>query len=203
MEDIQEESVHRGFEMEVNAPFSLNYLIYVQNIYINSEKQNRENPLFPYVDSSTWGLIEDEFKDIFTEVWNEAVNKNGQSGLYDHNGILDLDEQLYQKLFKDNETGLFGYSESVKSFVTWWSGIYGKVSIESVFDENRLNEVYKELSKSLIVSKRLRIDLIYDNPVLTENTSSSWYAILPIEDIFNPRKKADVISKLINCCEII
>ncbi|WP_051827268.1 hypothetical protein [Metabacillus indicus] len=202
MEDTQEEVGLSGFEMEVNAPYSLNYLIYVQNIYINSQNQDRENPLFPYVYSSKWGLLEDEFENIFTEVWNETVNRNCQSGLYDHNGTLNLDKTFYQKLFNDNETGVFGYSESVKSFVTWWNGIYGKISIESVFDENRINEVYRDLSNSLNVNKRLRIDLIYDKPVLTENTSNSWYAVLPIENIYDPRKKSEVISKLMKCCEI-
>ncbi|TDL82422.1 group-specific protein [Peribacillus frigoritolerans] len=197
------ENTLSGFEMEVNAPYSLNYLIYVQNIYINSENQDRENPLFPYVESATWGLVEGEFENIFTEVWNEAVKKNYHSGLYDHNGTLELDKTLYQKLFKDNETGEFGYSESVKSFVTWWNGIYGRISIESVFDENRMNKVYTELSRSLNVNKRLKINLIYDNPLLTENTYSTWYAVLPIEDIFNSRKRSEVISKLFKCCEIV
>ena len=38
MEDIQE-GILSGFEMEVNTPCSLNYLIYVQNIYLNSINQ--------------------------------------------------------------------------------------------------------------------------------------------------------------------
>lgn len=44
MEVIQE-GVHSAFEIEVNTPYTLNYLIYVQNIYLNSKNQDRENPL--------------------------------------------------------------------------------------------------------------------------------------------------------------
>ncbi|MGM0834616.1 MAG: group-specific protein [Bacillota bacterium] len=201
MEDIQE-GIQSGFEMEVNTPYSLNYLIYVQNIYLNSINKDRENPLFPYVDSSMWGIT-DEFEKNFTEVWKEAVNKNFQSGLYDHNGILDLDKVLYQKLFKDNETGAFGYSESVKSFLAWWNGIYGKIAIESVFNDDRMNKVYRELSTSICVNKRLKIDLIYDRPFLTRTSVGSWYAVLPIEDIFIPNKGQEIIAKLKKCCEVI
>lgn len=141
MEDNQEQ-VHSGFEMEVNAPYSLNYLIYVQNIYLNSKNQDRETPLFPYVDSSKWGILDDEFEQTYKEVWEETLNNNFNSGKYDHNGILDFDKVLFQKLFKNNGTGFFGYSESVKSFLAWWDGIYGKIAIEGVFDENRMNKIY-------------------------------------------------------------
>lgn len=116
------------------------------------------------------------------------MNKNFQSCLYDHNGIFEFNKELYQKLFENNETGVFGYSESVKSFFAWWGGVYGKVAIESVFDDNKMNKVYRELSTSLNVKKRLKIDLIYNRLLLTENIENSWYAVLHIEDIFIPKR---------------
>ncbi|MCA1057548.1 hypothetical protein LCL96_01285 [Rossellomorea aquimaris] len=64
MEDNQER-VHSGFEIEVNAPYLLNYLIYVQNIYLNSKNQDRETPLFPYVDSSKWGILDSQFEQTY------------------------------------------------------------------------------------------------------------------------------------------
>lgn len=201
MEDNQER-VHSGFEMEVNAPYSLNYLIYVQNIYLNSKNQERDTPLFPYVDSSKWGILDDEFEQTYKEVWVETLNNNYNSGKYDHNGILNFDKALFQKLFENNGTGFFGYSESVKSFLAWWDGIYGKIAIEGVFDDDRMNKIYRELSESINADKRLKIDLIYDRPVLTGQSESSWYAVLPIEDIFRYKQRPEVISNLLKCCEV-
>jgi hypothetical protein len=63
-----QEGIQSGFEIEVNAPYSLNYLIYVQNIYLNSRNQDRENPLFPYVDCSKWGILDGEFEKTFIEI---------------------------------------------------------------------------------------------------------------------------------------
>ncbi|MEW8971586.1 MAG: group-specific protein, partial [Mesobacillus sp.] len=123
-----------GFEMEVNAPYSLNYLIAIQNIYLNSKNTDCESPLFPYVDSSTWGILEEEFEETFTQVWEASVQKNSREHMYDHNGVLQFDKQLYQKLFKNNESGSFGYSESVKFFLAWWNGLHGKIAIEATFD---------------------------------------------------------------------
>lgn len=201
MEDNQEQ-VHSGFEMEVNAPYSLNYLIYVQNIYLNSKNQDRETPLFPYVDSSKWGILYDEFEQTYKEVWVETLNNNYISGKYDHNGILDFDKALFQRLFENNGTGFFGYSESVKSFLAWWDGIYGKIAIEGVFDDDRMNKIYRELSESINAHKRLKIDLIYDRPVLAGQSESSWYAVLPIEDVFRYKQRSEVISNLLKCCEV-
>ncbi|WP_226670758.1 group-specific protein [Metabacillus litoralis] len=203
MEDNQEE-VNSGFEIEVNAPYSLNYLIYVQNIFLNSRNQDRETPLFPYVDSSKWGLLNGEFEQTYREVWEETLNNNYLSGMYVHNGILDFDKALFQKLFENNEIGVFGYLESVKSFLAWWDGIYGKIAIEGIFDEDRMNKIYKELSKSINADKRLKIGLIYDRPILTGQSESSWYAILTIQDVFAFRykKRPELISKLLNCCKV-
>jgi hypothetical protein len=196
-----QEAVPNGFEMEVNAPYTLNYLIYIQNIYLNSKNQDNDDPLFPYIDSSMWGILDEEFENIFKEVWKEAANKNFQSRMYDHNGILDFDKALYQKLFENNVMGAFGYSESVKSFLAWWNGVFGKIATESVFDNDKINEVYRELSRSLDVNKRLKIDLIYDKTILTGYTENSWYAVLPIKDIYISQKRPKIISKLLKCCE--
>jgi hypothetical protein len=200
--DDNQERVHSGFEIEVNAPYSLNYLIYVQNIYLNSKNQDSGTPLFPYLDSSTWGILDGEFEQTYKEVWEETLNNNYNSGMYDHNGILDFDKALFQKLFENNEIGVFGYLESVKSFLAWWDGIYGRIAIEGVFDDDRMNKVYRELSESINVDKRLKIDLIYDRPFLTGQSESSWYAVLPIEDVFRYKQRPEVISTLLKCCKV-
>jgi hypothetical protein len=200
MPDIQEE-YNSGFEMEVTAPYSLNYLMTIQNLYLNSKNKDCERPLFPYVDSSNWGFIEEEFEETFAEVWKEAVDKNSQNYMYDHNGVLQFDKELYQRLFKNNESGSLGYSESVRFFLAWWDGLHGKMAIEGVFDQDRMEKVYKELASSIKINKRLRIHLIYDKPVLTSRSARPWYSVVPIEDVFVPEKRAELLSNLLECCE--
>lgn len=200
MPDFQEE-YHNGFEMEVNAPCSLNYLITIQNIYLNSKNKDCEIPLFPYFDSSNWGILDEEFEETFSKVWQEAVDKNSNDPMYDHNGIFHFDKELYQKLFKNNESGFIGYSESVKFFLAWWNGLYGKMAIEGVFDHDRMEKVYKELSATIESERRLRIHLIYDKPVLTSNSERPWFAVVQIEDVFISNKRPELISTLLKCCK--
>ena len=66
-----------------------------------------------------------------------------------------------------------------------------------------MNKDYRELSTSICANKRLKIDLIYDRPFLTGTTVGSWYAVLPIEEIFIPNKRQEIIVKLKKCCEVI
>jgi hypothetical protein len=200
MPDIQEE-YQSGFEMEVNAPYSLNYLIMIQNIYLNSKNTDGVRPLFPYVNTSMWGILEEEFEETFTQVWEASVQKNSRDHMYDHNGVLQLEKELYQKLFRNNESGSFGYSESVKFFLAWWNGFHGKIAIEAVFDHDKMEKVYKELASYIKIDKRLRIQLVYDKPVLADRSERSWYALVPIEDLYVHKKRPDLLSKLLKCCD--
>ena len=89
------------FIMEVNAPYSLNYLVFIQNVFENGNNKNRENPLFPYVDSSRWGILQNEFfTKTFKEVWNEVVSENVDNRMYDHSRIFEFESPLYQRLFE-------------------------------------------------------------------------------------------------------
>lgn len=201
MHDIQGE-LPTGFEMGINAPYSLNYLIMIQNIYLNSKNREEEGPLFPYVNTSTWGILDKKFEETFTEVWEAAVDKNSQDHMYDHNGVFHLDKELYQKLFYKNEAGAFGYSESVKFFLAWWNGFHGKIAIEAVFDHDKMEKVYKELASYIKIDKRLRIHLVYDKTVLADRDDHSWYAVMPIEDVFITKKRPELLSYLLKCCQV-
>ena len=106
----------------------------------------------------------------------------------------------------NNDSGTFGYSESVKLFLSWWGGIYGKIAVQKVFDEESMNKIYWELSKSIkptndaTINRRLKIDLVYDKQLLGGMTASPWYLVLPIGDIFTNRP--EVVPNLLNCCEV-
>lgn len=58
------------------APYSLNYLVFLQNAYINRKIETNETPKLPHLDSFKWGLLdEEELCENYKEVWNEVVGK--------------------------------------------------------------------------------------------------------------------------------
>jgi hypothetical protein len=203
MKNINEVESFNQFEMETNVPYTLNFLIFMQNIFLN-KNQNRTNLYFPYIDTSEWGLLSNnDFLITYKENWEIATKKNASNRLYDHNDILDVDKKLFKRLFECNEKGNYGFSESKKSFLAWWDGIYGKIAIQSVINEDITNKLYKDLSLSIqhkVSPRRLKIDLLYDNPILVDNYSTNWYSTIPIEQLYMRKNRANTLKTLLKCC---
>lgn len=192
----------------IEAPYSLNYLIFIQNIYLNNyNKAETFSPFFPYVDSSKWGLLEQEkFRIKFNEIWNEVVQKNNKDQLYENNGVLEEDSQLYKQLFESDSSGEVGFSESAKLFLSWWNEVFGKIAINRVFETEGGNEIYNEFlqavqsNKYAITNNRFKIDLIYDKPSIVNKTNTSSYNyILPIQDLFFNRE--NIVPELLRCLD--
>jgi hypothetical protein len=189
------------FELEVNAPYSLNYLIFLQNIFLNQIGHGNGRLLFPYLDSGQWRILDQEnFHRAFKEVWEEIIQRN-LDRRFDHNGILEEQKFLYLKLFEGQSD--HGYIESTKAFYAWWDGIAGKIAVERVFDDDSMNKIYLELADSIETStehNRLAIDLVYDRPVLSEHYSAPWYLVLPIEDVFLKNRRREVTERMRLAC---
>jgi hypothetical protein len=199
-EDMQAGQEH-PFELEVNAPYSLNYLIFLQNIFLNQIGHRNGRLLFPYLDSGQWRILDQEnFHRAFKEVWEEIFQRN-LDRRFDHNGILEEQKFLYLKLFKGQSD--HGYIESTKAFYAWWDGFAGKIAVERVFDDDSMNKIYLELADSIETStehNRLTIDLVYDRPVLSEHCSVPWYLVLPIEDVFLKNRRREVTERMRLAC---
>jgi hypothetical protein len=157
-----------------------------------------------YIDTSEWGLLSsNEFLITYKEIWEIATKKNASNRLYDHNGILDVDNELFKRLFECNEKGNNGFNESKKSFLAWWDGIYGKIAIQSVINDDITSKLYKDLSLSIehkVNARRLKIDLFYDNPILVDNYSTDWYSTIPIEQLYIRKNRANILKTLLKCC---
>ncbi|RSD28846.1 hypothetical protein [Mesobacillus subterraneus] len=175
------------FELEAHAPFSLNYLVFLQNIFLNQDRKAENRLLHPYLDSSKWGLLPgEEFITNFKAVWKETLQKNSDRRL-DHYGIIHDQQLLFERLFVQNEEGHHGFTESSAAFLAWWDSMAGRIAVERVFDADMMQKVYQELVLSLTTNpknNRLVIDLLYDRPVLTDQCMGTWYIALPIEDLF-------------------
>lgn len=189
--------------LKVASSYSLNYLIFVQNIFLNNRDGSKH---FPSIDSSKWNILqEDEFQTKYKSIWDEVFKKNTQNTHYDYNGVLESDNQLYRQLFECNENGEYGFSESVKLFLSWWgNGYYGKVTMEILY-ETEGREIYDELlneikSKNLIIpNNQLNIILLYDKQTIVNNSVIPYHYLLPIEELFlNKNNISSNILKNIN-----
>ncbi|GMK47484.1 hypothetical protein PghCCS26_46140 [Paenibacillus glycanilyticus] len=185
------------FTIKSFAPYSLNYLIYIQNAFISSKN---EVPKFPSHETAHWGLLEEEhFRESYKNVWVEMVRRLSQNSLTDHNGILVTEQTLFRNLFKAGEQGEKGFEESRKSFYAWFSSLTGQLTIEKAADHIMYYEIdiYNKVSSTIYhhddrTNQELLISLIYDECLFGVSTGYSWHSIVSLKDIFLDRK--DLVS---------
>jgi hypothetical protein len=125
-----------------------------------------------------------------------------QSFLADHNGILETESKLFQKLFKPDNQGIEGFAESRKSFYAWFSSLAGQLTIERAADHIMYYEmdIYSKVSNTISLndeySQELLISLIYDECLLGDSDCYSRHAIVSLRDIYLQPGKKELASKI-------
>lgn len=183
--------------MKIDTSYALNFMIYIQNIYLNQNNDNEEFK-FPYYPSTI--SFKEDFEWKYRELWDYI-----SQSICDHQNDLEIyyekKELIYQSLFLNNSESLNKFNEIVKSFDTWWDSFAGRFSIEGSIDE-RSEKVYFELSNLLIQKgiepqKTLSISLIYDECMLDSIEVTPYFAMVPIRDYFIKYKQ--LVPKLKEC----
>lgn len=184
--------------MKIDTSFALNFLIYIQNIFFN-QNRNEEDLKFPYL--STRMEFKEEFELRYKELWNAVSQKISADDVNDLRIFYKEKELFYQKLFEDNADNLTNFNEVYKCFKVWWESFAGRFSVERCIDET-VHNLYLELSNSLKESgvepkKQLKISLIYDECLLANAEVSSYFVVLPTKDFFFKYK--ELVPKLRGC----
>ncbi|MFC7684943.1 hypothetical protein [Ureibacillus sp. GCM10028918] len=186
--------------IRTDALYSLNFFIYLQNIYLN-QTQREERFKFPYVTEMI--QFYDNFEMKFKQLWEGILikfYKEKDNGL-DLKIFYEEKDLFYDKLFIPNSDSLKTYNEIHTGFEVWWSSVAGRFSVENVI-ENPMHNIYIELTNSLKKNERepkkqLNISLIYDKCILSNTKFHSYFAVLFIMDIYS--NKEELILKLQSC----
>lgn len=184
--------------MRIEASYSLNFLVYIQNIYLNQNCSNDEYR-FPYI-PSRYIAFRKGFEIQYKELWDDVARR-----IADHpmNDVVFAKEKdlFYQRLFVDSEKALKEYNEIYQSFKVWWGSLAGGYSIERSIDE-KSHKLYVELASSLTQKgiepqREFNISLVYDECLLGELDTDSYFAILSIKDFLIKYK--ELVPKLQKC----
>lgn len=182
--------------MKSEASYSLNFLIYIQNIYINQRQQTQQFK-YPYLFSEL--SFKDEFEFNFKRLWGSVVQRIAADDINDIKVFYDEKEVFYQALFEDTATSLSEFQELYQSFQVWWDSFAGKLSIERAVGELGYN-IYTEVADSLLQKgieplKYLSLSLIYDECELVNPERISYFAVIPINDLLLHSK--ELVPKLL------
>ena len=182
--------------MCTEAPFSLNFLIYIQNIFLN-QKNSKDEYRYPYIPLKNI-VFKEEFEFHFKKLWDEVLQRLADNRLNDQKIFYEDKDLFYQSLFVDSAVDLEEYNEIYQSFIVWWGSFAGRFTIERSIDEPSY-ELYVALvnslkQKEIVPKKQFNISLIYDECLLGDCEVSSYFAVIPIRDFFI--KSKDLLAKL-------
>ncbi|MER2112341.1 MAG: hypothetical protein ABS960_06580 [Solibacillus isronensis] len=181
--------------MVTEASYSLNFLVYIQNIFLN-QGQTRDDLKFPYIPIK-YGFRED-FEMQYRELWGEISKRISEQRLDDVHIFMEDKHVFYHRLFVEQDDTLHAFNEIYKSFEVWWTSFAGRFSVECSVDEKG-QKIYAELSNFLLEKKvkpqkELNISIIYDECLLADLKPTPYFAILSVNDCILNYKK--IIQKL-------
>lgn len=175
-------------QMRIDPSYSLNFLIYIQNTYLN---KNNENLKFPYIPTSI--EFHKDFEMNFKKIWVEVSKRISENPSNDQIIFTKEKPLFYHGLFAEDDDNLNRYNELYLSFRDWWDSFAGHFSVERSIDE-KLHKLYTELAdilleKKIKPEKSLNIALIYDECLLGELEPESYFAVISINDCIVNYKK--------------
>ena len=186
-----------SFTIHTNAPHCLNFMIYIQNIYLN-QNEKKETLKFPYI--ARQFNFSTNFEANFKELWH-SLRKQMANDKYDSQIFYDENHIFYENLFDNHLCNKELFKELICSFKVWWTSIAGQLSLEwSVSDFSR--QLYEDLvlyikQHQIKPLQQLHISLLYDDCVFVKNNTTSYSAILPTKHFFINYR--DVVTTLSTC----
>ncbi|ASK63746.1 hypothetical protein CFK37_17080 [Virgibacillus phasianinus] len=173
--------------MRTEASYSLNFLIYIQNIYFNHCLNREEEYKFPYFPQQTIAFKE-EFELNYRKLWHQVAKRIAKHHINDPKIFYKEKDIIFQELFITSDESLKKYEDLYHTFKVWWDSFAGRFSIERSTDE-RGQKLYWELAKLLEQNgkepeKELNISIIYDEYLFSEIQKYSYFNIVPINDFY-------------------
>ncbi|WP_242243146.1 hypothetical protein [Bacillus cereus group sp. BfR-BA-01309] len=189
-----------SFTILTNTSYCLNFMIYIQNIYLN-QKENKENLRFPYIAKQV--NFSTDFEANFKELWY-TLRKQIANDRYDLQIFYEENHIFYEKLFDTQLCSEDSFQELVCSFKVWWTSIAGQLSLEwsvSEYSTQLYNDLVLYLKKNEIEPlQQLHISLLYDDCVFTKDNITSYSAVLPTKHFFINYR--DVVTTLSKCFKL-
>ncbi|MED1612434.1 hypothetical protein [Bacillus paranthracis] len=189
-----------SFTIHTNAPHCLNFMIYIQNIYLN-QKEKKENLKFPYI--ARQFNFSTNFETNFKELWH-TLRKQVTNDKYDSQIFYNENHIFYENLFDNHLCNEELFKELICSFKVWWTSIAGQLSLEWSVNEYS-TQLYNDLvlylrQQQIEPLQQLHISLLYDDCIFVKENISSYSAILPTKTFFIGYR--DVVATLSTCFHV-
>ncbi|CAI9391575.1 hypothetical protein ACTQ5K_03165 [Niallia sp. Sow4_A1] len=189
-----------SLQLIAEVSYSLNFLIYVQNIFLN-QNEDKDNWKFPYLPTTC--QFRNDFLLRYRALWTTVTKRISENRDIDQDIFYNEKHLFYQELFHVNDDNLTAFNEIYDSYFTWWTSLAGGFSIERAMGE-RIEHIYHDvanilLEERIIPKKPLNIIFIYDDPLVEDSPLFSYFAVLSIKECMIHYE--EVVARIRLCVE--
>ncbi|MBM7565053.1 hypothetical protein [Paenibacillus sacheonensis] len=187
--------------MTVEASHSLNFLVYLQNSFLNKHHTDAGEVKFPYTGWNNEFLSYSAFAAAFKELWNDVIDKIAANPVHDLHLFHQHEAGFHEKLFQPGNAGRLAYDELHKSFQVWWGSFAGSFALEGSISNDDHHDVYSRLAEYLAAtntepSRTLKISLVYDAFPLGGLEVMPFYAVATVREFRLRRDREALVARL-------
>lgn len=184
--------------IRTEASYTLNYLVYFQNLFHNQNNYEENEYKFPYLPSKHLAFVKD-FEVQFKKLWDEMSQRLAEDCLVDLEIFRNEKERFYRKLFVSSDECLKDYDDIHQTFHIWARSLAGRFAIEESINEERLyNDLVRLLPQQGTSPQRdLHISVVYDTFPTGCLDASPYFTVISIEEYL--ARYEDVVAKLESC----
>ncbi|SDW23621.1 hypothetical protein [Paenibacillus sp. CF384] len=188
--------------MRSDTAYTLNFLVYIQNLYVNQRSgQGEERYKFPYLSGREIPFLA-EFEREFAKVWADVASPLlAEEPFYDLNLFKSNQELVYERLFVQEEDCYRQYFDIYQSFLAWWNSWAGRFALDQGFDNRKLYDALMAAVQATggELRKTFEISILYDACTLGDEEVFPYFAIMPYADCL--LKEEVLVAKLKACLQ--
>lgn len=181
-----------NFTLVTTTSTSLNFLIYVQNLY-SSQKERVKN-IFPSYRVPV-SIFNDNFEESFCELWDKIVEALEENTENDMKLFYEQKTLFCKYLFNEQAVSTVKFEDIYRTFQNWWGSFAGSFAIERAADD-KVSQLYFELTNGerepLLES--FSVSILYDDCVFAEHKKTATMAITSIPEIYI--RYTDVVDRI-------
>lgn len=180
------------FVVVTTTSTSLNFLIYVQNLYL-SQKQRGQSRFPSY--RVPYFVFHEQFEENFRQLWATILAEMNENPVNDLKFFYEQKDVLAAQLFNGQAVGSVKFEDVYQTFQNWWGSFVGSFAIERAADD-KMSQLYTDLTMKYAVDfDQLTVSILYDDYVFASHETPYEMKITSIPEIY--LRYEDVVARIV------
>lgn len=180
-----------NFTLKTSASTSLNFLIYIQNLYLSQRESGKSR--FPSY-RVPFSIFHENFEENFQLLWETIFAKIEEKPERDQDIFHKEKEQFVTKLFNEQAASLVKFEDIHRTFQNWWGSFAGNFAIERAADD-KMSQLYYDLTNTQQRTEgELAVSILYDDCAFSVPKTMQNGLIVSIPEMYV--RYSEVIERL-------